>query len=277
MSAVFHPGFEFKFFYLFFPFNKFSLYNTEVRLFIYSLQWEITQIISDHLSNEGHLCLTFDEQSHLYSTIKDLKKHPDLLILDFRVFNHDTFNIFSYFERFEIKLPVLFYNDPCLTRTTLAEHWKSQIDFLQGCYIDFDEEKYMPLFKSLQKLIESKEFKPYIALLQEPQPVPQEFIRDKYTLDYLQYNKDDSILNFKERNNLSNSLFYLLSILQKNKGISLSLKDIAELYKKDDKKITVESLRVLISKLKKAIRTDRDCNFLINKELNRYRFVKYKN
>lgn len=247
-----------------------------MKVFVYSLQREISQIISDHLSDSGHLCFSFDTMSDLSESLRSLNKMPDLLILDYLSFNHDIFNIHNYFYDAHIDVPVIFYNDPCLLRSTRASHWKAQLEITHTSYEEKDFSTYEPLFKALEELIESDELKPYISLLQSPKPLPTSLIKDKYTLQYLQENQNDCIHKFKERNNLPNNLFYLLTILQERKNISLSYNDIVEIYKKDGKQITKESLKVLMSKLKKVIHQDKECNFLIYHDDDRYKFVRYK-
>ena len=247
-----------------------------MKVFIYSLQREISQIISDHLSDKGHLCFTFNTLSDLSESVRNLKTMPDLLILDYLTFNHDIFNVYEYLDQINIKMPVIFYNDPCLLRSTRALHWKTQLEITQTKYFNTDFSTYDPLFEDLEELIEAKEFKPYISLLQAPQQIPESLIRNKYTLQYLQENKDDCIVSFRERTKLPNNLFFLLSILQENKNMELSYEDIAALYEKKGKHITKESLKVLMSNLKKIIHQDKDCNFLIYHDKDRYRFIRYK-
>ena len=187
-----------------------------------------------------------------------MKVLPDLLILDYLTFNHDIFNVYDYMDNLNIKVPLIFYNDPCLLRSTRALHWKTQLELTQARYPKRDFSTYEPLLNELEALIEAKEFKPYISLLQAPQKVPASLIREKYTLQY------------------PGNLFFLLSVLQEYKNLELSYNDIAEIYEKKGKHITKESLKVLMSKLKKIIHQDKECNFLIYHDKDRYQFVRYK-
>ena len=247
-----------------------------MRVFIYSRQIEISQIISDHLSAIGNRCFVFLSQHEISEEIQNQKKFPDLIILDYTLFNHDIFNLYSYLEEMDMKMPIIFYNDPCLICTTRAAHWEKILDITLTKHIPKDYSHYRPLFTALEELIESKEFKPYISLLQPAEAIPLSFVKDSYTLQYLQENKDDCIYQFKERSKLPNNLFYLLQLLQKNKETELSFEDLIDLYAKDGKTITEESLRVLMSKLKRQIRNDKECTFLIYRDKDRYRFIRYK-
>ena len=247
-----------------------------MKIFIYSLQREISEIISDHLSDNGHLCFVFTTMSDLSESIRNMKTLPELLILDYLTFNHDIFNVYDYMDQLNIKVPLIFYNDPCLLRSSRSLHWKTQLELTNARYHKKDFSNYEPLLKELEALIEAKEFKPYISLLQPPQKLPASFVRDKYTLQYLKENQDDCIVKFKERTNLPGNLFFLLSVLQEYKNLELSYNDIVEIYEKKGRHITKESLRVLMSRLKKFIHQDKECNFLIYHDKDRYRFVRYK-
>lgn len=247
-----------------------------MKIFIYSRQPEISQIISDHLSSKTNHCIAFEKLDDLSGLIRSMDKGPDLLILDYLTYNHDLFNIYEYLRKIDKTFPVIFYNDPCITRSTRTAHWKTVLEITQISYQKKDFSIYDDIFGKLEELILSKEIFPYISLLQPPIPVPESMIKDKYTLQYLKDKADDCINSFRERNKLPNNLFYLLSLLQKNKGIPLKIKDIIDFYNQDEKQISEKSLKVLISKLKSLIRADKESGFLIYQEKGTYRFVRYK-
>lgn len=247
----------------------------EMVIFIYSPQRDISQIISDHLSEKGNICFVFTNQNEIITALKNLLKRPDLVILDYMCFNHDSFNIFQHFKEQNLLVPVLFYNDPCLTAPTRAQHWRSQIEKNQQHYIHRNFDSIQPVLNALEELIEAKEFRKYISLLQPPEKLPKELIKDSFTLEYIQNNENDCIYNFKDRSKLPNNLFYLLKLLQEHKSSPITLEQIIELYNDDKKTISESSLKVLISTLKNRIRKDKDCKFFILTENNTYRFIKY--
>ena len=247
-----------------------------MKIFIYSPQREISQIISDHLTSYGNSCLIFFSISELIDEITNLKKLPDLLILDYLSFNHDIFNIYDSFENYHVILPVIFYNDHCLTRSTRTSHWLSQLETIMTKAIPRDFSVFRPVFKELEMLIESDELRPYIPLMQKPEPIPHSYIKNAFTLQYLKEQSDDCIYVFKERNKLPENLFYLLKLLQKHKDIFMNYSDIKDLYEKDGKSITEKSICVLMSNLRRYIRDDKQNNFLIYHEEDRFRFVRFK-
>lgn len=247
-----------------------------MKIFIYSLKREISQIICDHLTDKGNLCYSFITQSDLTSAIRNQKTLPDLLILDYLLFNHDIFNIYTYLEDTEIKFPTIFYNDPCLIRSSRSAHWLAMTELTQLKFEEQDFSHYKPVFDDLEELIESDELRPYIPLLQPAQELPLSLVKDDFTLRYLRENKDDCIYDFQKRTNIPNNLFYLLQLFQKNKEVELSFADIIKLYAKDGKSISQESLKVHLSKLRKYIKNDEHCTFLIVHDNERYRFIRYK-
>lgn len=252
------------------------MYNKYMKVFIFSKQREIAQVISDHLSDKGHLCFPFFKLEDLRSIIEKTDNRPDLLILDYMTFNHAMFDIYHFFERRKYHIPIVYYNEPCLIMPTRTEHWLVQIEYKQNYYIKMDLETLRPILTDLEELIEAPEFNPYVSLLQPPKPLPKSLVRDQLTLNYLRENENDCIYEFKNRIRLSPSLFYLLEILQKNKSEPLTLKEILSVYKKDNKQMTEASLKVIMSRLRSKIRQNPDCGFLINYSDNKYRFVRYR-
>lgn len=247
-----------------------------MKIFIYSPQREISQIISDHLTGKTNHCIVFEKLDDLSSLIRSMDKGPDLLVLDYLTYNHELFNVYAYLKKINKRFPVIFYNDPCLTRSTRTAHWLTILELTQASYEKKDFSMYEPVFQNLEELITSKELSPYISVLQPPKPVPYSMIKDKYTLQYLKDRSDDCISTFRERNNLPNNLFYLLSLLQKHKDTPLKLSGLIELYHLDEKKISEKSLKVLLSKLKSLIRADKECSFLIHQDNGTFRFIRYK-
>lgn len=244
-------------------------------VYIYSTQYEIGEIICDHLSSLKHLCFNFRTTSDLTIGLHNLKIYPDLLILDYLSFNHDLFNLYNHFYTENIKIPVMFYNDPFITATTRAKHWLSQIQLLQSYCKLSDIQSYKNIFAEIQKIIESEELRPYIKLMQTPLPMPSHLQKTPLTLNNIQELQNDYINDFKERAKLPNNLFYLLSLMQQNKEMSLTAEDIKKLYERDGKSITEKSIKVLISKLRTEIYKDKKCKFILSNKDGLYSFIRF--
>ena len=95
-----------------------------MKIFIYSTQREISQIISDHLSFKGNHCIPFETPEDLSSLIKTMKEGPDLLILDYLTYNHDIFNIYSYLREINTGCSLEKYSgiSYALVSTTRLQH-----------------------------------------------------------------------------------------------------------------------------------------------------------
>ncbi|MCR4735362.1 MAG: hypothetical protein K5829_10215 [Treponema sp.] len=247
-----------------------------MRVYLYSPQKGIAEIIADHLRQEDHDCLVIDYLEEVFLKISNEIKKPDLLILDYLSFNHDTFNIIKNLNNYNVYLPVIFYNDPCLVRSNRVRHWRAQVQLLQCKDERKDLDFFDKIFESIQNFVESEEMRPFISLMQRPKELPDKLIKHQITMDTIKDNLNDGIFLFKKRNKLPNSLYYLLSIFQKNKDTFINLEDILKEYDKEEKRMTRDSLKVLISRLRNTIRKDKECNFLIVKEKNSYKFIVYK-
>ncbi len=247
-----------------------------MRVYLFSPQKGIAEIIADHLRAEDHDCLVINKIEDVFLRISNEIKKPDLLVLDYLSYNHDTFNIIKNLNDYNVYLPTIFYNDPCLVRSNRIRHWRSQVQLLQCKDERKDLDFFDKIFKSIQDFVESEEMRPYISLMQIPKKLPDRLLKQQITMDTIKDNISDGILAFKKRSKLSNSLYYLLEIFQKNKNCLISIGDILKEYSRDGKQMTQDSLRVLISKLRNGIRKDKACPFIIVKEKDCYEFITFK-
>lgn len=243
-------------------------------IYIYSTQYEIGQIIQDNLEEIGATTTLFDKTEELTANINNLKTMPHLLILDYTTYNHDIFNIYSHLKEENINLPTIFYNDPCLTKTTRTKHWFSQISLFNN--ISPTKEEYKNIFEKLEEIVESEELSAYIKLMQKTKPLPDNLKKSKLTMELIKNEENDNIEDFKKRTNLPNNIYFLLQVIHSNKPLHLSVKDIQNIYKKSGKKISENSLKVQISRLRSEIEKDLHCKFIISNSRGLYSFVEFK-
>lgn len=245
-----------------------------MRVYIFSPQVEIAELIADNLTDNENMCIPFPTFTQLYEEVKNAKKYPDLLILDYMMYNHEAFSITENLNQHNIYLPVVWYNDPCIQASSRVRHWKTMIKTLQ-CENEPNKDlsHFDDLFLKLQNLVECDELRPYIALMQKPEPLPEKYIRKKITLDYIKKMNIDNIKEFQHRSKLSDSLYYLLTVFFRNKDAPLTKDLIIEEYKKDFKTIEKKSLNTMICNLRKAIRDDGHCNFYITGTKKFYTFI----
>lgn len=249
-----------------------------MRVYIYSLQLEIAELIADNLTDKDVFCIPFPTFDQLYEEIKNSKKYADLLILDYLIYNHESYSLTASFKENNIKLPIVWYNDPCIIASSRVLQWKSMI---LNQLTDEDTEELADLtpleniLQRLQDLVECEELRPYIPLMQKALPLPEKYIRKKAILESIKKNSIDNITNFRKRSKLSDSLYYLLRIFYNNHNAPLSPEDICDEYEKDNKTIGKKSLITMICNLRKAIREDGHCNFYIVSYKNYYTFINH--
>lgn len=253
-----------------------------MKIYIDSTQIEIAEILSDELKKMKHDVINLTNTNSLFSTIQNSKTHPDLLVLDYLLFNHDIFNLASALEKVKCYSPFLFYNDPCITRGSRSSHWAGLIQEKINIseertplkeIFNKNKENYLMIFSNLEKLVESKELSPYIELMQKPKPFPNEV--KKSLFERLKEHDDYKLVNnFKTRTNLSENLFNLLLILQEARENPLTAEELSQIYSEKHNIISENSIKVLISNLRKKIHSDIKCNFSIQKNKKGYFLVK---
>ena len=75
---------------------------------------------------------------------------------------------------------------------------------------------------------------------------------------------------------LPGNLSFLLNIFTQNSDTPLKIEDILFFYKKEGKQMTENSLKVLISNLRKEIRNNKDCNFIISNNKGVYALTRLR-
>jgi len=227
-------------------------------IYLCSTQPEINIILSRELEKAGHMCYTFNTKKMFAYAMTTAKVYPDLLVLDFLLINHEILDIYKMINDQKVYLPLIFYNDPCLTNPSRTEHWINENYILLNeknkNEDTYDENRYREVYKLIENTITADSIKPYIALMQDPKPFPDELKIDKIF---------DNISNVKisstELNNLiadiqlPKNLIKLLQILYDNPHIYLSREDLLNQYSRKTLKVSQSTLNVLISNLRKYL------------------------
>lgn len=249
-----------------------------MKIYVISTQKEIGEIIFDELKNKGHEVLNLTGTNSLFSTIANDKVTPDLLVLDYLLYNHDNFDLEEALKEEKCYTPFIFYNDPCLTRNSRSRHWNGLIqekiivrEKTNPFCIVYNRKKdeYLKVFDFLEKLVEAESLCPYIELMQKPKPFPRELKKSLFTR-LKEHDNTKSINNLKNRTNLPKNLYNLLLILQENKKNPLSAEELAQIYSKKYALITENSIKVLLSNLRKKIQQDKKSDFFIQRTKEGY-------
>lgn len=250
-------------------------------VYLYSFQKDVIKIIADELESLGHTCVTFTDQSALFCAFSNREKAPDLLAADYTVWNHDLFPFMEYLEEQNFFQPFIYYNEPCLIVPKRSLHWEQILKLLITRFPMENskvEQKfihsYRPLFEQIEAIVESKALSKYIPLMKAPDPIP-DHIPLKNSYNYMNQNIiiRESIYDFQERVNLPKNLFFLLNMFTSNLNEILTPTQIINYYKDHSKKMTLESLKVLISNLRKYIKNDRFCRYVLLSKGPNYQFM----
>jgi DNA-binding response OmpR family regulator len=237
-------------------------------IYFYTLQKLICKKIADILEENNNICCIYTDENEFYSAVANMKKYPDLLLLDYLVFDHDIFNIYRFMDDINCKIPLLFYNDPFSSSFTRIQHWNMILNlYYADTGINITE--YTPTLQILSKTVDSKELGPYISLLQIPQPYPPE----RETSNVSSTCAISSLPNEEItpiRKHFSTSLYSVFNILYVNRKKSISIPELKSLLHERNIEITTNTVYSYISRLRTLLRTSAKTGTDIYKTKNGY-------
>lgn len=239
-----------------------------------TLQPEICHIFANNLPD--HTCFVFSQPENFLSIIRNMKNPPDLLVLDYTLFNHDIFNIYEQMEDECTHIPAIFYNEPCTSKLSRAKFWEYIIKYEDCFNKDLDTSIYVPVFEVIQKIVEDPDLSAYIPLMQKPKPLPQNFLKHNLFSRQEVFNTlEKQLYTLHHTQGMTPSKFYLLQLFYQNLDKYITLEQIQEEYKKDNREISISSLKVQISRLRTIMKnTERNRLIIINNK-NGYKMVEF--
>lgn len=231
-------------------------------IYFYSPQKYIAKKLAEPLECENHICHTYTSVNAFVQAVENLKEMPDLLVLDYTAFNHNVFNVYRYMTEFDKLVPLIFYNDPIpKTKEERISQWEIIFSSYYTNQKSLDIKNYKKIFEHIASIIESKELKPYIPLLQEPLPPPKES-KENFTSDPL-------LQKIKEA--LSASLYILFCVLYKNKNNYVSLKTLSKTLNDEGHNLKTASIYSGISRLREKLAFFTELNAEIIRSKNGYK------
>jgi hypothetical protein len=203
------------------------------------------------LEDAGNTCCVYTEKSLFYEAVANMKKAPDLLLLDYLVFNHDTFNVYRYLEEINRMIPLLFYNDPLPSPETRVRYWQMMLS-LYYSDTSINLTLYTPLLGLLAQIIGSDTVLPYLSLLQPPRPYTAcgEETTAQHRRDLL-IHTEEQLFTAKHHRSTQHALY---KILQENGEKPVS---ISELHRRlEEKNIFLQTSTIYaeLSRLRSYIR-----------------------
>lgn len=242
-------------------------------IYFITTQPEICQILQHNLKE--HTCFIFSELSPVIDLIEKKGARPDLIAADYMITNHSVFNIYDQMDKYNLHIPLIFYNDPIVITRNRPIHWKTLIKMSDPCNKELDLEKYSPVFETIARLIESPELNPYIYMMQQPKPLPKHMLINYLYNDFQIASLESRLYAARKFKKMTDGLFFLLELLYKLQDKPSTLEAIQQEYKLNRKHIKLESLKVELSRLKSILKNNPDSRFTIIKRLEGFQLVEF--
>ena len=240
-------------------------------IFFLTDQPEICHIMADRLTE--HSSHIFTNVSDIYDAVQSLRVPPDLFVVDYSMYNHEIFNLSEYMEEIKYRIPTIFYNEPCLIAGNRPDHWQQIILLTYGYKDTQDPEEYYSVYKIIESVVEDPDISQYIPLLQKPKMLPKNFYVTKMYDDTSIREAKKRLIDFKIKTNIPDNLFFILQLLYRNGETCLSLEEIQQYYEKELRSISIESLKVQISKLKKYLIENPEDKMILTKKKDGYQLL----
>ncbi|MCQ2592564.1 MAG: helix-turn-helix domain-containing protein [Treponema sp.] len=220
-----------------------------------------------------HRCYVFSGYSEAYATIADLKMPPDLLVLDYTLFNHEIFHIIEYMDAIRYRIPLIFFNDPCPIASSRADHWEQVIKMTYDYKEEQKPEVYHKVYEIIESVVENPELRPYIPLMQKFKPLPKHLYVTKMYEDSSIKASYYSLINFKNKSKMSNGIFFLMELFYRNSDKAITLEELQKQYEDNRHFITIESLKVQISRLRTFLKNHSNNQYAILTRKDGYQLV----
>lgn len=249
-----------------------------MNVYFFSKNLNLAYLISSELEKRNFSCTPFTKQEVIVEAIYKTKYLPDIILMDYTVFNHNFFNIYNLIKKKGIFLPILFYNDPCLYSEDYILNWQIHLEQIYQMYLSDDiknsrnfVKQYDSLLEALHELLIVKGLKEYIPCMQKPKEFPSCYSIQNRLDNPFTDNKDiTEVKQLIKKIKLKQNLAFLLEFLYVNKNTPVSYRKIKMHYEDNNMEIKESSLPVLISKLRKELQKESDCNISITKNKDGY-------
>lgn len=218
----------------------------KMTIYFYTLQKNVCRKIAERLEEGGHICCIYTDMNDFYNALLNMKEFPDLLLIDYLTYDHNTFNIYRYMREVGCLIPLIFYNNPFPPNGNMrVKHWRMLFNLYYSDIKTIDIESYTSVFECVGHVIESEELKPYISLLQPPKPYPCEVAAARTI--------DEDIRHLDEY--LPASLHRLLKILFEHRRETLSMSKLQQLLGTSKAGVARQTIYSDISRLRKHLRS----------------------
>lgn len=239
-------------------------------IFFVSPKIELFVPLASMLEKEGHNCLLFRNHVLFLNEIESGKSCCHLMCLDYSAWNHENFNVFSELNDYHLYIPYFFFNDPVpfYPSPSLDVQWSK---FIENYLLTYEPEILQPNIKEINKVlriissyISDPEIKSYLfyknPLPYDAKKVPQKLFYERKTKI-----PQHEVETFVKKVHLPENLHFLLKLFAENTEMCFSSEEITKYYSDNCRRLNEDSLKVLISKLRKYLTKDKNFNYEIIK------------
>lgn len=240
-------------------------------IYFYTRQKKICRKIADILEEENNICCIYTDEGEFYTALSNMKKYPDLLLLDYLVFNHDVFNVYRYMQEIKCLIPLIFYNDPFPPQEIRVQYW---IMILKLYYSDTDvnTDLYISTLNLVAEAVNSDNLRPYIALMRPPLSYPDHESSTAEFFPSVPPKIQDKTITFI-RNELPDSLYSVFIILYKHRGKTISIIELQSLLRQKDREVKIDTIYSDISRLRSFFRIHSSVGIVILKAGKGYKLL----
>jgi hypothetical protein len=229
---------------------------------------DVCELIASRLPAGDCTCTVSDNSLLFYDELIHKKMEVDLLVCDFKMFQHEVFNIFDFLKEKKMSIPLIFYNDPFPENEGRSLYWLAQN---QEQFSRYDLDYLRPVLDRIAEIVEDPSIRPYVSLLQPPLPV---------TVDKMSDGNPDRIIVLpliRRRNRMTPSLYNLFEFMYKNREDDISIDEIEKfLRRKKPGRGNRNSVYSYISRLRKCLEKDKLVKIdIIRTDTGCYRMILY--
>ncbi len=269
-------------------------------LFLLTTQEKVGKRIAKRLSEKyNYVVPVFTCPSKLFeAAFTEGVSRVDLIIMDYLAFGSDEVELFDNMRKMECVIPYICYNTPFAPSGARTEYWLDRIRRKVGdCISDAVLDNLATVFRQIETIIEEPDIFPYIRLLNEPPEIVdsdddwyQKNVRVHFQTQYsltkkqradlakqVQSNSADSkksigatvVEHFKNLKGVQKSRVKLLEYLCAHEGEIVSEEQICSDLWREFNPTRVNTLYSYICGIKKAVESDSNAGFAIDKPQKR--------
>ena len=229
-------------------------------------QPDVCQYLTEQLKINGNLAFTFTEFEELYTAITiSGKQKVDLLAVDYRIVQHDIFDLHQMLIDQNFVIPLIYYNDPYPEPSERVSYWQTQNRTRFSTNLsETTIVAVRPLLTMIAALIDSPQLNPYISLVNKPLSLQEERAKDvSHSFD---------LTAFRLNNHIQASRYKLFCYLYQHRDTPLTAKDICLFMWNDYSPKKLRTLYTYIHELRILCTKEKSCTIkieLVSKETYR--------